>query len=98
MDERKVAKYPLVDFSSPNGEAEEERYPPAGGANPIVGVFVTPVSGGEPRAMDTRENSDIYIARVNSITDSKHIGIQRLNRQQTALDLLVTDAAIGESR
>ncbi len=98
MDERKVAKYPLVDFSSPNGEAEEERYPPAGGANPIVRVFVTPVSGGEPRAMDTGENSDIYIARVNWLTDSKHIAIQRLNRQQTVLDLLVADAASGETR
>src|SRR5216684_1891467 len=30
MDESKVARYPLVDFSSPAGKAEEERYPPAG--------------------------------------------------------------------
>ena len=36
MDESKVAKYPLVDFSSPTGEADEERYPPAGGGNPMV--------------------------------------------------------------
>jgi dipeptidyl-peptidase 4 len=98
MDERKVAKYPLVDFSSPSGEADEERYPPAGGANPLVRVFVTPVSGGEPRAMDTGENTDIYIARVNWLTDSKHIAIQRLNRQQTVLDLLIADAATGEAR
>jgi dipeptidyl-peptidase-4 len=35
MDERKVTQYPLVDFSSPNGEAEMERYPVAGGANPL---------------------------------------------------------------
>src|SRR4029077_11086513 len=34
MDERKVSQYPLVDFSSPSGEAEMERYPTAGGANP----------------------------------------------------------------
>ena len=34
MDERKVAQYPLVDFSSFTGEADMERYPPAGGANP----------------------------------------------------------------
>src|ERR1700719_380287 len=98
MDESKVAKYPLVDFSSPDGDAEEERYPPAGGANPIVRVFVAPVSGGEARAMDTGENTDVYIARVNWLTDSKHVAIQRLNRQQTVLDLLIADAASGQTR
>jgi dipeptidyl-peptidase 4 len=98
MDESKVAKYPLVDFSSPTGEAEEERYPPAGGSNPVVRVFVAPVTGGEARAMDTGENTDIYIARVNWLTDSKHVAIQRLNRAQTGLDLLICDAATGEAR
>jgi dipeptidyl-peptidase-4 len=98
MDERKVAQYPMVEFSSPVGEADEERYPPAGGANPIVRVFVAPVGGGEARAMDTGENTDIYIARVNWLTDSKHLAIQRLNRQQTVLDLLIADVANGQTR
>ncbi len=98
MDERKVAQYPLVDFSSPAGEAEEERYPPAGGGNPIVRVFVAPVGGGEARAMDTGENTDIYIARVNWLTDAKHLAIQRLNRGQTVLDLLIADGANGQTR
>jgi dipeptidyl-peptidase-4 len=98
MDESKVARYPLVDFSSPAGKAEEERYPPAGGGNPIVRVFVAPVGGGEARAMDTGENTDIYIARVNWLTDARHLAIQRLNRQQTVLDLLIADAANGQTR
>src|SRR6266403_571929 len=98
MNERKVAKYPLVDFASPVGEADEERYPPAGGGNPIVRVFVAPVGGGEAHAMDTGENTDIYIARVNWLNDSKHVAIQRLNRQQTVLDLLISDATTGQTR
>src|SRR6266849_5883571 len=98
MDERKVAKYPLVDFSSPSGEAEEERYPPAGGSNPVVRVLVAPVSGGEAHAVDTGENTDIYIARVNWLTDAKHLAVQRLNRQQTVLDLLIADVATGQTR
>ena len=52
MDERKVTQYPLVNFESPVGEAEEERYPVAGGNNPIVRVLVGKVEGGEQRAMD----------------------------------------------
>jgi dipeptidyl-peptidase-4 len=98
MDERKVSQYPLVDFSSPSGEAEMERYPTAGGANPIVRVFVASLSGVEPRAMDIGAETDIYIPRVNWLTDSKHLAIQRLNRTQTALDLLIADSTAGKTR
>src|SRR6266699_3661218 len=98
MDERKVSQYPMVDFSSPSGEAEMERYPAAGGANPVVRVFVASLSGGEPRAMDTGGETDIYIPRVSWLNDSKHLAIQRLNRTQTILDLLIADAATSKTR
>jgi dipeptidyl-peptidase-4 len=98
MDERKVSQYPLVDFTSPTGDAEMERYPTAGGANPVVRVFVVPVSAGEPRAMDTGAETDIYVPRVDWLTDSKRLAIQRLNRTQTTLDLLIADAATGKTR
>jgi dipeptidyl-peptidase-4 len=98
MDERKVSQYPIVDFASPSGEAEMERYPVAGGDNPIVRVLVAAVGGGEPRAMDTGTETDIYIPRVNWLTDSKHVAIQRLNRAQTMLDLLFADVATGSTR
>jgi dipeptidyl-peptidase 4 len=98
MDERKVAQYPLVDFTSFDGKAEMERYPPAGGANPVVHVFVAPVSGGQAKQMDTGAETDQYIPRVNWLPDSKHVAIQRLNRAQTDLDLMIADAATGASR
>ena len=98
MDERKVSQYPMVDFASFSGEAEMERYPVAGGANPIVRVLVASLNGGEARAMDTGAETDIYIPRVNWLTDSKHLGIQRLDRTQTKLDLLIADSATGSAR
>src|SRR6202158_5722001 len=98
MDERKVSQYPMVDFSSPSGNADMKRYPTAGGANPLVRVFVASLNGGEPRAMDTGAETDIYIPRVNWLTDSKHLAIQRLNRTQTTLDLLIGEAATGKTR
>jgi dipeptidyl-peptidase-4 len=98
MDERKVSQYPLVDFSSPSGEAEMERYPAAGGANPIVRVLAVSLNGGEPRVMDIGAETDIYIPRVNWLTDSQHVAIQRLNRTQTTLDLLIDDTSTGKSR
>jgi dipeptidyl-peptidase-4 len=98
MDERKVATYPLVDFSSYEGEAQPERYPPAGGHNPVVRVIVAPIRGGAPRAMDTGSDSDIYIPRVDWLVDCKHLAIQRLNREQTVLDLLIADIGSGKTR
>jgi dipeptidyl-peptidase-4 len=98
MDERKVTQYPLVDFASFTGEVGNERYPVAGGDNPIVRVFVGRVDGGEPRFMDTGADTNIYIPRVNWLVDSKHVAIQRLNRPQTAMDLLVADVTSGKSR
>jgi len=98
MDERKVGQYPLVDFASSSGEAELERYPIAGSANPVVHVFIAAIGGGSIRVMDTGANPDIYLPRVNWLTDSKHLAIQRLNRSQTNLELLIADASTGQSR
>ena len=98
MDERKVTQFPLVDFESYSGEADMERYPVPGGDNPIVQVFVAPVGGGALRQMDTGADTNIYIPRVNWLPDSRHLAIQRLNREQTILDLLLADAATGAAK
>jgi dipeptidyl-peptidase 4 len=98
MDERKVTEFPLVDFESYSGEADMERYPVPGGANPIVHVYVVSAAGGAPRLMDTGAETNNYIPRVNWLPDSKHVAIQRLNREQTVLDLLLADASSGNSQ
>jgi dipeptidyl-peptidase-4 len=97
MDERKVTQFSLLDFESFTGAAELQRYPVPGGANPLVHVFVAPVEGGQDRAMDVGAESDMYIARVNWLPDSKRLAIQRLNRTQTILDVLLADTATGKS-
>ena len=97
MDESKVTQFPLVNFESYTGEADLQRYPVAGGANPVVRVLVAPVNGGDARPMDIGAETDIYIPRVNWLPDSRHLAIQRLNRAQTILDLLLADTATGKS-
>ena len=97
MDERKVSKYPLVDFESFDGDAEEERYPVPGGSNPVVSVYSVGIAGGKAIRMDTGAETDQYIPRVDWLRDSKRVAIQRLNRPQTQLDLLVADAESGKS-
>jgi len=98
MDERKVTRYPLVDFASPSGEAEMERYPVAGGANPVIRILIAPLNGGEPRVMDIGSETDIYVPRVNWLPDAKRVAVQRLNRAQTQLDLLIASAVDEKSQ
>ena len=97
MDESKVTQFSLTDFKSFTGEAELQRYPVPGGSNPVVRVLVVPTAGGKPTVMDTGKNADVYIPRVNWLPDSRRLAIQRLNREQNVLDLLLADAASGKS-
>lgn len=97
MDESKVTQFSLTDFESFTGEAELQRYPVPGGSNPVVRVLVVSNAGGEPRVMDVGANADIYIPRVTWLPDSKRVAIQRLNREQTVLDLLLADSSSGKS-
>jgi dipeptidyl-peptidase 4 len=97
MDESKVTKFPLVDFASFAGDAEEERYPIAGGNNPVVHVYVASVNGGKAAMMDTGSETNQYIPRVAWLRDSKRVAIERLNRPQTQLDLLIAGAETGKS-
>jgi dipeptidyl-peptidase 4 len=97
MDERPVTQYAIMDMSVPTGGTEYTRYPLAGQANPIVRVGVVPVTGGETKWMDTGTNTDMYLARVDWLPDSKRVAIQRLNRAQNHLDLLFCEVASGAS-
>src|SRR6202171_387966 len=97
MDERKVSQFSLVDYESFTGEAKLQRYPVGGGANPIVHVYVAPISGGQPHLLDTGANTGIYIPRVNWLPDSKRIAVQRLNRTQNTLEILLADPSTGKS-
>jgi len=97
MDQRKVSQFSLLNFESYTGEAELQRYPVPSGANPIVHVYVVSAAGGTPRLMDTGAETDIYLPRVNWVPDSKRLAIQRLNREQNNLDLLLADASSGKA-
>ncbi len=98
MDEKNVTRYPIVNYLTYTGDTEQERYPKAGDANPIVRVGVISAKGGAPRWMDTGANTDIYVPRVNWVADSKRLLIQRLNRAQNKLELLLTDVNSGKGQ
>jgi dipeptidyl-peptidase-4 len=91
--------YPQTQLTALRALYEPERYPQAGTPNPGVRVGVVPVDGDEPQTvwLDLGDTSDYLIPRVDWLRDSRHVAVQRANRIQNRLDLLVADAATGVS-
>ena len=87
--------FPQVDLLRSRAIFEPERYPQAGDPNADVRVGVVPATGGDTRWMDLGETRDFLIARVDWLPTGKGVAVQRLNRIQNRLDLLVADPATG---
>lgn len=98
MDEKGVTRYPIVNFLTYTGETDLARYPKAGDANPVVRVGVISAKGGAPRWMDTGAEKDIYLPRVQWLKDAKRLLIQRMNRAQNKLELILTEASSGKGQ
>jgi dipeptidyl-peptidase-4 len=92
--------YPQTELTGLRALYEPERYPQAGTPNPVVHVGVVPAEGHDLQTiwMNLGDASDSLIARVDWIRDSRRLTIQRANRIQNRLDLLIADAATGEAR
>ena len=96
IDDREVAIYPLVDTSSVHPTIDSQRYPKSGDTLPTVEIRVVDVASGETVRLDTHPTgSETYLARVHWHPDHRRLAVERLNRDQTRLDVLLCDAKDG---
>ncbi len=93
FDESPVESYPLVDELATYPTVTWQKYPKAGQANPKVEIRVADVASGKSVRLDTGRGDD-YLCRVHWLASGK-VAVERLNRDQTRLDLLVCDPAKG---
>jgi dipeptidyl-peptidase-4 len=89
--------YPQVDLVAPKAIFEPQRYPQAGDPNAEVRLGVLPATGGHTRWMRLGPQ-DALLARFTWLPDSSGIAVERLNRIQNRLDLLVANARTGAVR
>ena len=75
----------------------EQRYPFAGTPNALVTLEIHSLDGAAPVKVDLGSNPDIYLGRVNWLNPGQLI-VQRQSRDQKTLDLLLVDAATGQSK
>ena len=100
FEEEPVGSYPLVDFTAvPYPEVTWQKYPKAGTDNPRVRVGVLEVAAADPQAatvwLDTGGDGGEYLARVDWRPDGRRVAVQKLDRDQTRLDLLSCDPGAG---
>src|SRR5579872_182738 len=94
FDTSREPLFPHEDLLRARPVYEPERYPRAGDPNPDVRLGVISPDAGPTRWFDlggTRETN--LIARVEWMPDSRHLGVERLNRVQNRLELLSVDTA-----
>ncbi len=97
FDQSPVRTYWLMDAMPLYPELNGVRYPKAGEANSTVRVGSVELASGQTQWFDVGPDEDIYIARMEWAASSDEVVIQRLNRHQSQLDLLLGDARTGET-
>lgn len=99
VDETPVAQTQRFEINATDVKAVGQRYPYTGSPNALVTLYVAAVAGPQRAVeVDLGSNPDIYLARVEFLPDSQHLGVQRHSRDQKTLDLLLADAATGHTR
>ena len=74
-------------------------YPKAGETNSAVRVGVVSAAGGDVRWIEVPGHPrNQYLARMDWAGNSNEIVLQRLNRLQNTLDIMIGDAATGRAR
>ncbi|MEH6810540.1 MAG: S9 family peptidase [Hyphomonas oceanitis] len=91
VDESTVDIIPRFDIEADKVSVIEQRYPRAGRPNAVVDLFVRDMATGETVEIKWRRDdwgpaTDQYLARVNWAQDT--LFVQRVNRDQTDLDLV----------
>ena len=97
LDQSAVPTFPLVRYSElqPHAATESMRYPKAGDPNALVKVGVINVETMQTKWLDLGSNADIYIPRIQWTTKPEILSVQRLNRGQDTLDLMLANLRDG---
>ncbi len=98
FDESDVKEFFFPRYGELYPEEVRYKYPKAGEDNSRVSIHVYHLDQKKTIPMDIGEEVDIYIPRVSWTQDPTALSIQRLNRLQNHLELLIADARTGKTK
>jgi dipeptidyl-peptidase-4 len=96
-DESPVSEVVFPDFKPAVPRIVRQRYPKAGGANPLVRVGIVDATGGVPVFVDPEAVPYEYVMGLKWLPDSRRVALQTTGRMQTRLDLYFVARATGEA-
>lgn len=79
-------------------EEEKFKYPKAGEANSKVAIYIYNLDREVNVKVEIGDRDDIYIPRIKWTKEVSKLSVQRMNRLQNRLELLLADAVTGKTR
>ena len=99
FDQSAIPPFYLTDQSKLYPELIPVRYPKAGTANSDVRLGVVELASGAITWIETGSaDTEFYLARMDFAGSPDEIWLQRLNRYQNRMDLMIADVRTGSSR
>ncbi len=96
-DESPVSLMHFVDFKPNVPTLLKQRYPKAGGKNPLVRAGIIEMDDPKTIWVDIADSTYEYIIRMKWLPNSKKVSVQTMNRQQTELELYLVDRFTGKA-
>ena len=98
FDESNVPEYDMQMWGKLYPEFHRYKYPKAGENNSIVTIHIYDVETGKNIQADLGKETDQYIPRIKWSGRDGYLAVQRLNRLQNHLEILLVDEQSGNSR
>ncbi len=97
FDESKVKEFEMTMFGKLYPSTTKFKYPKAGEANSTISILVYDLRSELNAEMEIGKEADIYIPRMQFTKDNNTLAIQRLNRLQNKLEILLANTSTGKS-
>jgi len=97
FDESRVKEFTLTYYGDLYPELYTYKYPKAGEENSLVDIYVYNLETGKTTKMEIGSVTDQYIPRIKWSNNPNLLAIQRLNRLQNHLDILLANGETGAS-
>ena len=97
FDETNVKEFSIEKYGSLYPEKYNYKYPKAGEDNSIVSINIYDVLNKSIKTIDIGDETDIYIPRIKWTNDPNLLSIQRMNRLQNKLEILIADISKNQT-
>lgn len=98
FDESEVVEYDLQMWGDLYPSTYKYKYPKAGEDNSLVTIHVYDLEKEESTAVDIGSETDQYIPRIKWTKNPDLLSIQRMNRLQNKLEILLADTQTAKSK